>query len=118
MSARKIEPAGREKVTFMALACGMAPEQSTIAAFGASMQEEIVSLCRDILLVWEQQGLVGGTHVAVDGLQLSSPAAKGWSGTCADLRQQKTQWEETVKTLRAEPQRADQDGEPCHAAEQ
>ena len=75
ISSRKIEQACREHVTFMALACGMAPDHSTIAAFVSSMKEEIVSLCRDILLVCEEQGVLGGTHFALDGLTLSSSAA-------------------------------------------
>src|SRR5262245_5711432 len=59
-----IEQACRENITFMALACGMLPDHSTIAAFVSSMHEEIVSLFRDILLVCEEQGLLGGTHFA------------------------------------------------------
>ena len=51
-------------MTFMALACGMVPDHRTLAAFVSSMQEEIVSLFRDMLLVWAEQGLLGGTHVA------------------------------------------------------
>ena len=65
ISSRKIEQACRENVTFMALACGLAPDHSTIAAFVSSMKEEIVSLFRDILLVCEEQGLLGGTHFAL-----------------------------------------------------
>ena len=64
ISSRKIEQACRENVTFMALACGMVPDHSTIAAFVSSMKEEIVALFRDILLVCEEQGLLGGTHFA------------------------------------------------------
>lgn len=57
LSSRRIEQACRENVTFMALACGMLPDHSTIAAFVSSMKEEILSLFRDILLVCEEQGL-------------------------------------------------------------
>ena len=99
----------------MALACGMAPDHSTIAAFVSSMKEEIVSLFRDILLVCEEQGLLGGTHFALEGLKLSSNAAKEWSGTFADLRQKKEKLEEKVKKLLAEHQKADQEGEVSRA---
>jgi hypothetical protein len=64
ISSRKIEQACRENVTCMALACGMVPDQSTMAAVVASMQEEMVSLFRDILLVGAAQGLLGGPHCA------------------------------------------------------
>jgi hypothetical protein len=82
----------------MALAGGMVPDQSTLAAVVASMQEDILSLFRDLLLVCEAQGLGGGTHLALDGLKLSSNAAQAWSGTCADVRQKKTQGEAKGKT--------------------
>jgi transposase len=118
ISSRKIEQACRENITFMALACGMVPDHSTIAAFISSMKEEIVSLFRDILLVCEEQGLLGGTHFALDGLKLSSNAAKEWSGTFADLRQKKEKLEQKVKTVLAEHTRADQEGETSNTAEQ
>jgi hypothetical protein len=102
----------------MALACGMTPDHSTIAAFISSMKEVIVSLFRDILLVCEEQGLLGGTHFALDGLKLPSNAAKEWSGTFADLRQKKEKLEQKVKTVLAEHTRADQAGETSSTAEQ
>jgi hypothetical protein len=40
------------------------PDHSTIAAFISSMHEEIGVLFRDILLVCEEQGLLGGAHFA------------------------------------------------------
>ncbi|NIS80098.1 MAG: transposase, partial [Anaerolineales bacterium] len=71
-SSRKIERACCENVTFMALACGQRPDHSTIAAFVSSMQDEIVPLFRDVLLVCEEMGLLGGTFFALDGLRLPS----------------------------------------------
>src|SRR5215831_9803672 len=82
------------------------------------MQEEIVSLFRDILLVCEEQGLLGGTHFALDGLKLSSNAAKEWSGTVTDLRQKQAKLEEKVQKLLEEHARADQAGEASSVAEQ
>jgi hypothetical protein len=41
----------------MALACGLVPDPRPIAAVVASMREERVALVRDLLLVWEAQGL-------------------------------------------------------------
>src|SRR5262249_17245021 len=107
-----------ENITFMALACGMVPDHSTIAAFISSMKEEIVSLFRDILLVCEEQGLLGGTHFALDGLKLPSNAAKEWSGTVADLRQKQAKLEEKVQQLLEEHARADHAGEASSIAEQ
>jgi transposase len=64
ISSRKIEQACREHITFMALACGMLPDHSTIAAFVSSMKEEIKSIFSDILLICAEQNLFGGTHFA------------------------------------------------------
>src|SRR5919109_797281 len=50
ISSRKMEQACRENITFMALACGQAPDHSTIAAFVTSLKTEVTSLFRDILL--------------------------------------------------------------------
>jgi transposase len=118
ISSRKIAQACREKITFMALACTMVPDPSTITAFISSMKAEMVSLFRDILLVCEEQGLIGGTHVALDGRKLSSNAAKEWSGTFADWRQKHEKLEQKVKTLLAKHTRADQEGETSSTAEQ
>jgi hypothetical protein len=49
---------------------------TTIAAFISSMKDEIVFLYRDILLVCEEEGLLGGTHFSLDGVKLSSNASK------------------------------------------
>jgi transposase len=64
MSSRKIEHACREHITLMALAWGMLPDHSTIAAFVSSMQEEITSIFGDILRSCAEQILFGGTHFA------------------------------------------------------
>jgi hypothetical protein len=65
----------------MALACMQHPDHSTIAAFVSSMQAEVLSVFCDVLLVCEEQQVLGGTTFALDGLKLSSNASKAWSGT-------------------------------------
>ena len=64
--SRKIERACKENVNFMAISCGEQPDHSTIAAFVSSMKDEIVPLFRDILLVCEEEGLLGGTFFALE----------------------------------------------------
>ena len=59
VSSRKIERACQENVIFMALAYGQKPDHSTIAAFVSSMKDEILPLFRDVLLVCEEEGLLG-----------------------------------------------------------
>jgi transposase len=109
LSSRKMEQACRENITFMALACGIVPDHSTIATFVSSLKEEIASLFRDILLVCAEQGLLGGTHFALDGVKLPSNAAKEWSGTFADLRRKQEKLEEKLQRVLAQHERADQE---------
>jgi len=97
MSSRPIERACGENVTFMALACGQRPDHSTIAAFISSMGEEIGRLFTQVLLVCDEEGLLGGTHFSLDGLKLSSNASKEWSGTFEDLAKKKENLQRKVK---------------------
>jgi transposase len=59
LSSRQIERACRENATFMALTCGEHRDHSTIAGFVSSMEEEIKPIFRDVLLVCEEEGLLG-----------------------------------------------------------
>jgi transposase len=112
ISSRQIERACRENVTFMALSCGEQPDHSTIAAFVSSMKEEIKPMFRDMLMVCEEEGLLGGTLFALDGCKLPSNASKEWSGTVKDLRWKKGKIEKKVKQLVEEQVEVDRgDGE-------
>ena len=99
MTSRKIEGACRENVTFMALSCMQYPDHSTIAAFVSSMKDEIIPLFRDILLVCDEENLLGGTFFALDGCKLSSNASKEWSGTVSDFQRKKEKMEKRVGQL-------------------
>lgn len=61
-SSRSLERACLENVTFMALTCGQKPDHSTIAPFVSSMGEEVEALFTQVLLVCDEEGLLGGTH--------------------------------------------------------
>ena len=80
VTSRKIERACYENVTFMALSCNQRPDHSTIAAFVSSMKDQILPLFCDILLVCEQENLLGGTFFALDGLKLRSNASRNRAG--------------------------------------
>lgn len=97
--SRKIERACRENVTFMALSCMQCPDHSTIAAFVSSMKDEILTLFRDVLLVCEEEGLLGGTLFALDGCKLASNASRRWSGTFSELSRKKEKIEKKVEQL-------------------
>jgi len=107
LSSRQIERACKENVTFMALTCGEHPDHSTIAGFVSSMKEEVKSMFRDVLLVCEEEGLLGGTFFALDGCKLASNASKEWSGTIGDLRRKKERIEKKVEKLVEEQVKVD-----------
>ena len=114
LHSRRMERACKENIIFMALACGQQPDHSTLAAFVSSMgSERIVNLFTQVLLVCEQEGLLGGTHFSMDGLKLSSNASKEWSGTHADLLKKKEKLEQKVKAAVNEQQKEDGGGEDC-----
>jgi transposase len=111
LSSRQIERACRENVTFMALSCGEQPDHSTIATFVSSMRDEILPIFRDVLLVCEEEGLLGGTFFALDGCKLPCNASKEWSGTISDLRRKKERIEQKVKRLVEEQVKVDRRGD-------
>jgi len=124
VGSRRIEWLCRKHVTCMALACLQHPDHSSIAAFVSSMHQEILSLFRDILLVCEEQQLLGGTVFALDGLKLPSNASKQWSGTVEELQHKQEKLEARIQQLLAEHQQVDAEQvkvsstpEPCVSSE-
>jgi transposase len=107
ISSRSLERACKENITFMALACGQKPDHSTIAAFVSSLDKEIEQLFIKVLLICEEEGLLGGSHFSLDGLKLSSNASKEWSGTFSDLKKKQEALERKVKEAIREHREAD-----------
>ena len=99
VSSRKLEEACRRNVVFMALSADTRPHFTTIAAFVAELEEEIVSLFRDVLLYCEELGLIGKEHFAIDGCKLPSNASKQWSGTHAELRHKQQKMEQAARAI-------------------
>ncbi len=107
IGSRRIEWLCRHHIICMALACLQHPDHSTIAAFVSSMQAEILSLFCDVLLVCEEQQLLGGTVFALDGLKLPSNASKAWSGTIEELQHKQEKLEAKLAQLLTEHQQVD-----------
>lgn len=107
LSSRSLELACKENITFMALACGQKPDHSTIAAFVSSIDNEIDQLFTKVLLICEEEGLLGGTHFSLDGIKLSSNASKEWSGTFSDLKKKQESLNRKVKEAILEHREAD-----------
>ena len=78
-------PAREENVVFMALSANTQPHFTTIAGFVSGTGPEARRLFRDVLLVCDEEGLIGREMFAVDGVKLPSTASKEWSGTREDF---------------------------------
>jgi len=109
ISSRQIERACCENVTFMALSGNQRPDHSTIATFVSSMKDQILPLFCDILLVCEQENLLGGTFFALDGVKLPSNASKESSGSISELQKKKDKIHKKVKRLLKDQIVADKD---------
>jgi len=84
ISSRQIERACYENVTFMALSGNQRPDHSTIATFVSSMKDQILPLFCDILLVCEQENLLGGSFFALDGVKLPANASRELKSNLTD----------------------------------
>lgn len=111
-SSRDIEKACRENAVFMAMTCGEAPDHSTISTFVSSMEGEIVQLFTQILIVCDEEGLIGGTHFSIDGVKLPSNASKECSGKFDELKSRKERIGRKVKEIIKEHNDQDKDGKP------
>ena len=107
VGSRRIEQACRSNVIFLALAGGIQPDHSTIAAFIGAMNKHIMDLFLQVLLICEQMDLLGGTHLALDGCKLPSNASKNWSATHKELKKRRGKLREKLKTLLHEHARFD-----------
>ena len=107
ISSRSLEYACQKITTFMALACNRTPDHSTIAAFVSSIDEEIEDIFTLVLLICNEEGLLGGTHFSIDGLKLSSNASKECSGKFEDLKKKQQALRRKVKKIVKEHKKTD-----------
>jgi len=69
-SSRQIERLCQENVVFMVLSADSQPHFTTIAKFIAQMSDVIQPLFTEVLMVCDNQGLIGGEMFAVDGCKM------------------------------------------------
>jgi transposase len=99
VASRRIAQCCYENVVFMALAADTRPHFTTIAEFISSMEQQIISVFRDILTVCYAEGLIGKRMFAVDGCKISSNCSKEWSGTRKELLKKAEKIEQSVRYL-------------------
>jgi len=84
-SSREIQWQCEHNVLFKALSCDTVPHFTSIASFISSYPSAIESVFEQVLLVCDQQGLLGHELLAIDGCKMSSNAAKEHAGTLEEL---------------------------------
>ncbi len=84
-SSRDIAWCCLTNITFKALSGDLVPHWTTFASFISGHNEAIAKVFEQVLLVCDQQGLLGHELLAIDGCKMSSNAAKEWSGTLKEL---------------------------------
>lgn len=85
-SSREIAKCCKENLVFIALSLYSQPHFTTIASFISSMDKEVITLFREVLVICDEMGLIGREMFAVDGCKLPSNASKEWSGTKKDFK--------------------------------
>jgi transposase len=75
-SSREIQWCCESNIIFKALSCDTVPQFTTLAGFVSGRSEEIEALFEQVLLICDEQGLLGKELFALDGCKMSSNAAK------------------------------------------
>ena len=107
ISSRKIASLCENNVVFMALSADSRPHFTTIAAFVSRCEDKIISVFRDILLVCDQEGLIGKDMFAIDGVKMPSNASKEWSGTRQKFKKKLSKLEAAIEAIVAKHRRED-----------
>jgi transposase len=106
-SSREIEWCCNTNIIFKALSCDTVPHFTTIANFVSGHCDEIAELFEQILLICDDQELLGKELFAIDGCKMSSDAAKEWSGTFKELEQKQEKIQRQIKYHLNEHQKLD-----------
>lgn len=84
-SSREIQWQCEHNVIFNSLACGHVPHFTSLASFVSRFPEAIANVFEQVLLVCDEQGLLGHELLAIDGCKMPSNASKEHSGTFTEL---------------------------------
>ncbi|WP_395341252.1 transposase [Ningiella sp. W23] len=85
VSSRRIAHACETNITLMALSGDTQPHFTSIASFVANMHLHIEPLFTQVLMICDQQQLIGHHMFAIDGCKIPSNASKESSGTHDEL---------------------------------
>ncbi len=96
-SSREMQWCCETNIIFKALSCDTVPHFTTLASFVSGYSDEIEALFEQVLLICDEQGLLGKELFAIDGCKMPSNAAKEWSGTFKELEQKRDKIQRHIK---------------------
>ena len=99
ISSRRIAKACENNILFMSVSGDVQPHYTSIAGFVAKMHEKIEPLFTQVLMICDEEGLIGRNLFAIDGCKLKSNASKEWSGTFDELGRKKAKLERASKRI-------------------
>ena len=106
-SSREIQWQCEHNIIFKALSCDSVPHFTSIASFVSSYPDAIESVFEQVLLVCDDQGLLGHELIAIDGCKMSSDASKEHSGTLSELDQKRSKIQTQIRHCMKEHKRLD-----------
>lgn len=106
-SSRDIQWQCENNIIFKALSCDSVPHFTRIASFVSSYPDAIESVFEQVLLVCDQQDLLGNQLFAIDGCKMPSNASKEHSGTFSELEQKQKKIRKRIKQCIREHQKLD-----------
>lgn len=106
-SSREIQWCCETNVIFKALSCDTVPHFTTIASFVSGSPKEIEQIFEQVLLICNEEELLGNELFAIDGCKMPSNASKEWSGTFNELEQKRKKIRRQIRHHLKEHQRAD-----------
>jgi len=107
ISSRRISEACATNITLMSLSGDVQPHFTSIAAFVSKMSEQIAPLFTQVLMICDEEGLLGRSMFAIDGCKIKSNASKEWSGTFEELERKQVKLEKASKRILARHQSQD-----------
>lgn len=106
-SSREIQWQCENNVIFKALSCDSVPHFTSIASFVSSYPDAIQSVFEQVLMVCDQQDLLGNELLAIDGCKMSSNASKSHSGTFKELEQKQAKIRKRIRHCLSEHKKLD-----------
>ncbi|WP_237066880.1 transposase [Microbulbifer guangxiensis] len=104
-SSREIQWQCEHNIIFKALSCDSVPH--SIASFVSSYPDAIEAIFEQVLMVCDQQGLLGNELFAIDGCKMSSNASKEHSGTFKELEAKRTKIRKKIQHCLKEHKKLD-----------